>query len=413
MTRYVIIGNSAAAVGCVEGIRQLDSSGSITLISQEPYHTYSRPLISYLLWGKTTEEKMKYRPDSFYTDNRVETLLGKKAVSIDPEGGVVSLDTGRSVPYDKLLVATGSRPFVPPMEGLDAVGEKFTFLSMDDAKALEAALSPKKRVLIVGAGLIGLKCAEGIHDKVKSITVVDLADRILPSILDETGSAMMQSYLEEKGLTFYLCDSVSAFTEKKAVLKSGRTLNFDILVLAVGVRPNMELVKAAGGRVNRGIVTDQYCRTSLPGVYAAGDCTESHDITTGQDRVLALLPNAYMQGECAGIHMAAGGEKPYDRAIPMNAIGFFGYHVMTAGSYMGQDVVRRDGLNYKRLFYQDDRLKGYILIGNVERAGIYTALIRNQTPLSAIDFGLICEKPQLMAFSQKERQKALAGISAD
>lgn len=406
---YVIIGNSAAAVGCIEGIRKNDMESAITVISDEKHHTYSRPLISYLLYGKTDGERMKYRPDSFYKDNNVTAILGKKAVKIDPKNRKVMLDDGKAVPYDKLLVATGSRPFIPPMKGLDTVENKFTFMTLDDAKALDSVLTKESRVLIVGAGLIGLKCAEGILHKIGSLTVIDLADRILPSILDETGSELVQKSIEEKGVKFMLGTSAEEFDGNKAKLTNGETIEFDVLVIAVGVRPNTELVKEAGGNVNKGIVTDQFCRTSISGIYSAGDCTESHDITTGTDRILALLPNAYMQGETAGLHMT-GTDKPYDKAIPMNAIGFFGYHMITAGSYDGEKTVYAEGENYKMLVTKDKLLKGYIMIGDISRAGIYTKLIREQIPLDSIDFELVKEKPQLMAFSLAERKEQLGGV---
>ena len=404
---YVIIGNSAAAVGCVEGIRSIDREGSVTMITDEPYHTYSRPLISYLLCGKTDEERMKYRPDSFYADNGVTLLAGKRAEKIDPVTKTVLLDDGSAVFYDKLLIATGSRPFVPPIKGLNQVKNAFTFMTLDSAKALERALGPDKRVLILGAGLIGLKCVEGISDKAGSLTVVDLADHILPSILDAEGAALVQKHIEDHGVSFILGDGVETFDGNTAVLKSGKTIPFDVLAVCVGVRPNTELISEAGGEVVRGVRVSETCETTLPDVYAAGDCTESFDISCGQNRILALLPNAYMQGECAGVNMA-GGEKHYDHAIPMNAIGFFGYHVLTAGSYTGEVYTASAGNSLKKLFYEDDRLKGFILIGDVARAGIYTSLIRSETPLSSIDFGLICEKPQLMAFSRAERKEMLS-----
>lgn len=406
---YVIIGNSAAAIGCIEGIRQMDAQSLITVIASEPYHTYSRPLISYLLYGKTDEQRMKYRPDGYYEKMGVKTMLGRTVKAIDPAAKKVILEDGEAVKYDKLLVATGSRPFIPPMEGLDSVENKHTFLSLDDAKALEADLRPDSRVLIVGAGLIGLKCAEGIQNRVGSITVVDLAPRILPSILDETGSRMVQRHIESKGILFLLNDSVEKFSRNKALLKSGKTLDFDVLVIAVGVRPNVELLKEAGAVVERGVVTDLHCRTSLKDIFAAGDCAQSHDITTGTDRVLALLPNAYMQGECAGITMA-GGEKAYDKAIPMNAIGFFGLHMITAGSYDGDAYIEQKNGSYKKLVARDGLLKGFILIGDIKRAGIYTSLIREQTPLAELDFERMREKPQMMAFAKAQRAKKLGGI---
>ena len=406
---YVIVGNSAAAIGCVEGIRQVDTKGSILIVSDEPHHTYSRPLISYLLWGKTDRQRMKYRPDSFYEDNKVDTLFGVKATALHPEEHTLELDNGETVTYGKLLLATGSRPFIPPMEGLDQVEKKFTFMTLNDALALEEAITPDSKVLIVGAGLIGLKCAEGIFEKVASLTVVDLANRILPSILDEEGSKLVQEYIEKKGVKFYLSDSVAKFEDGMARLNSGAEVEYDVVVIAVGVRPNVELAQQAGIDVNRGILTDVHCATSAADVYAAGDCTVSHNIASDQDQILALLPNAYMQGETAGVEMA-GGEANYDKAIPMNAMGMLGLHMITAGVYDGEVYKEQNCEGYKKLFVKDGKLKGYILIGDViKRAGIYTSLIREQTPLDEIDFDLIKHSPQLMAFAKKERKVKLAG----
>lgn len=154
---YVIIGNSAAAVGCIEGIRSVDKEGKITVISNETYHTYSRPLISYLLYGKTDEQRMKYRPDNFYEENGCIAKLGVTVTKIDYAGKKVICDNGESIDFDKLLIATGSKPFVPPMTGLETVKNKFSFMSLDDAKGLEKAITKDSRVLIIGAGLIGLK----------------------------------------------------------------------------------------------------------------------------------------------------------------------------------------------------------------------------------------------------------------
>lgn len=408
---YVIIGNSAAAVGCVEGIRSVDQDGSVTVISSELYHVYSRPLISYLLYGKTDEQRMKYRPDDFYARNRVTPMLGVTVTKVDYEGKKVLLEDGAAVPFDKLLFATGSSPFVPPMQGLDEVENKFSFMKLDDAKQLSAALQPETRVLIIGAGLIGLKCAEGIRSKVKSIAVVDLAPRILPSILDETGAAMMQKHIEENGVTFLLNNSVTQFHKNSAELKNGGTVDFDVLVLAVGVRPNTKLAAEIGCKVNKGILSDEHCATNLKDVYAAGDCSESLDITDRQYHVLALWPNAYLQGETAGIDMA-GGEKRYDKAIPMNAIGFFGLPIVTAGSYQGETCVAQDERMYKKLVTRDNLLKGFIIIGDIARAGIYTSLIREETPLDTVDFELIKEKPQLMAFAAPQRAVKLGGVKA-
>lgn len=409
--KYVIIGNGTAAVGCIEGIRSLDRTGGITVISAESHHTYSRPLISYLLQGKTDRRRMKYRDDDFYEKNDCTPLLSRTSAGIDPEARSVRLSDGTNVSYDRLLIATGSVPFIPPTPGLDAVEKQFTFLSLDDADALEKAIGPDSRVLIMGAGLIGLKCAEGLHGRVRSIQVVDMADRILPSILDAEGSGMVQKHLEQAGIRFYLNDTITKYSGNKALLRSGSEIDFDILITAVGVRPGTALAESAGITVRRGIVTDTSGHTNIEGIYAAGDCSESHDISSGEDRVLALLPNAYLQGECAGISMA-GGKKSFDNAIPMNAIGFLGLHILSAGTYTG-DVCRENTEGeYKVLYTMDGLLKGFIRIAEDPAAtGIYTALIRNRTPLDSIDFDLIRKKPQFMAFAAEKRRE-MFGINA-
>ena len=404
--KYVIIGNSAAAIGCIEGIRKVDTKGEITVISDETHHTYSRPLISYYLLRKVTRETMRYRDENFYKDNNVTALLGEKAVKIDKKE--VTIESGKTVPFDKLLIATGSSPFVPPMKGLDSVENKFSFMKFDDALALENVLTPASKVLIVGAGLIGLKCAEGIGRITKDITVVDLADRILSSILDEEGAALMQKHLEEDGMKFHLSDCVETFDNSVAHLKSGKEVVFDVLVLAVGVRPNTELAQNAGAAVEKGIVTDETQKTTLDNVYAAGDCVLTEDVTFGGKRILALLPNAYMQGEVAGINMA-GGKAEFTNGAPMNAIGFNGYHILTAGTYTGEAITEKDGENYKKLFVKDDLLKGFILMGNVARGGIYTNIMKKKIPLSSLDSSIL-GTPNLSAFSESERRRMLGSL---
>lgn len=409
MKRYVIIGNGVAAVGCIEGIRAADRSGGITVVSEEKHHVYSRPLISYYLEGKTDTERMLYRPESFYEDNGCRVLFGRKAVSIDASAKRVKLDNGDGLDYDELCVASGSRPFVPPFAGLDTVKNKFSFMTLDDALALEAALDKDARVLIVGAGLIGLKCAEGIYGRVKSITVCDLADRVLSSILDADCAAIVQSRLEEAGVAFLLGDTAERFDADTAYMKNGAAIGFDILVLAVGVRANTELVKNAGGAVNRGIIVNKKTETSIPHIWAAGDCAEGFDASVGANRVLAILPNAYMQGHTAGVNMA-GGDADLANAIPMNSIGFFGYHIMTAGAYDGEMLEERSEQAVKRFFVKDGLLKGYILLGETERAGIYTALIREKTPLDTIDFELTKKVASNVVFSREIRRKKFGGV---
>ena len=409
MKQYVVIGNGVAAVGCIEGIRSVDKDSKITVVSEENYPVYCRPLISYYLENKTDPERMNYRGADFYEKMGCDVFYGKKVIQINTDSKNVVLDDGAKLPYTEVCVATGSAPFVPPFEGLDTVEKKFSFMTLDDTFTLEKAIDKDSNVLIVGAGLIGLKCAEGLHERVKSITVCDLADRVLSSILDTDCAAIVQKHLEVNGIQFMLGDTAVRFEKNLAQMKSGKTVEFDALVLAVGVRANTTLIKEIGGEVNRGIFVNDRMETSLESIYAAGDCTEGNDISLGQKRVLALLPNAYMQGHTAGVNMA-GGNEIFGKAIPMNSIGFFGLHIMTAGTYEGEMYEEKTDGTLKRLFTKDGLLKGFILIGKTVRAGIYTSLIREKTPLNTIDFDTMKKVASSVAFSAENRRKKFGSV---
>lgn len=413
MKRYVIIGGSIAAVNCVEGIRSLDPEGEITLVTSEAHSNYGRPLISYYLEGRTDLPHMTYRGEDFFAKNRCAIYHGVTAEAIDPAAMTVALSDGRALPYDALCVAAGSRPFIPEFEGLETVERRFTFTTLDDALALEKAVGPESRVLIIGGGFIGLKCAEGLARRAKEITVCDLAPFVMSSILDGDCAPVLERRLRENGIRLRMGDSARSFTGGTAHMCAGDDMDFDVLVLAIGTRPNTGLVAAAGGAVGRGIQVDEHMRTSLPGVWAAGDCVESMDITTGRAQLLAILPNASIQGRCAGVNMA-GGDMVFEKGIRMNSIGFFGMHIMTAGtpfppSEGGRVYADMHPEKCKKLFIKDGLLTGYILIDDVDRAGIYTALIRERTPLDSIDFETVKVHPSLLPFGAAYRSKKLGG----
>jgi NAD(P)H-nitrite reductase large subunit len=409
MKQYVIIGNGVAATGCIEGIRSVDKEGAITVVSEENHEVYCRPLISYYLEKKTDLERMRYRDEAFYERMGCQVLYGKKAVSINKEKKEALLDDGSVLPYTSLCLATGSSPFLPSFEGLDTVPEKYSFLTLDDALALEEAISETSSVLIIGAGLIGLKCAEGICKRAASVTVCDLADRVLSSILDDDAAAIVQRHLEANGLSFLLGDSVARFDKKTAQMNSGAVVDFDVLVLAIGVRANTALAKDAGGEVGRGIRIDSHMRTSLSDIYAAGDCAEGMDISSGETKVLAILPNAVLQGYTAGQNMA-GKNETFEKGIPMNSIGFFGLHIMTAGTYEGEIYEERTEDTLKRIYTKDDLLKGFMLIGLEERAGILTSMIREKTPLSSVNFEIMKKVATTAAFPADIRRKKFGGV---
>lgn len=409
MNQYVIIGNGVAAIGCIEGIRSVDKESKITVVSKENHATYCRPLISYYLENKTDLERINYRSEDFYEKMHCDVLYGVTATDIDAKNKRVVLDNSETLPYTQLCIASGASSLIPTFKGLETVKNRFSFMTLDDTLALEKTINKNSKVLIIGAGLIGLKCAEGLRDKVKSITVCDLADRVLSSILDYDCAKIIQKHLEDNGINFMLKDSVAEFRSTCATMQSSKVIDFDILVLAVGTKSNSALIKNIGGEVDRGILVNEQMKTSVQDIYAAGDCTQGEDISRMQKRVLALLPNAYMQGHCAGVNMA-GKEEVFDKAIPMNSIGLFGLHIMTAGTYDGEMIEEKNETSLKRFFIKDGFLKGYILIGETSRAGIYTSLIRERTPLDTVDFEILKKVATTFAFSPEIRRKKFGSV---
>jgi len=411
--KYVIVGNSAAAIGAVEGIRKVDKDSPITLISDEPYHTYSRPLISYYLAGKVSQEKMYYRNEDFYQVNKVETILGVKAEGLDAAEKVVTLLNGQKVGYDKLLIATGGKPFVPPNLILQKSG-MYSFIKLDDVKEIEKIAKSGSKTVIIGAGLIGLKAAEGLAKLGVDITVVELANRVLSAILDEEAAAFVQDNLEEHGIKFELNTTADKILgEDKVsgvVLQNGKELECDFLIVAIGVVPNTDLVKGSEVKLNRGIVVDEHMETNVPGVYAAGDVSEGYDTIYKQQRVLPILPNAYRQGENAGKNMA-GAESVYAGGFAMNSIGFFDYPMITAGIIKPEgdefeSLVQSDPAckSYKKIVLRQDVIVGFIYLNKVDRAGIITGLISDQVNVSTFKQALLEDDFGYIDFPVEERK---------
>lgn len=417
-TKYLIIGNSAAGIGAVEGIREVDPDGKILIVSDEPYTTYSRPLISYYLQGAVPTDQMYYRDDSFYEDNGCDIFFGPdaKVIDLDLEDKVAELGHGVQVNFDSCLIATGSVPFVPPMEGLENAKNAFTFTKYDDALGIEQVINEAEEpldVVVLGAGLIGLKAVEALQGKVGSITVVDLAERILPSVLTESTAPVMQSHLEDQGISFRLGRSIQRVETKdgvqKAVLSDGEALKADLLILAAGTRPNTALIDDTIIEKGRGILTDTLQKTNVEDVYAAGDCTDSYDISTGMTRNIAILPGAYRQGHAAGVNMA-GGEEVFTDGFPVNALGLLGFYMVSAGAYEGDEQIIVTEEDEKHLFVKDNQLKGFIIFGDAPRAGILTDLIRRKTDLIRVDAERIFESPGLAGFPKEYREEKLARV---
>lgn len=389
--RYLIIGNSAAAVGAVEAIRQYDRQSPITIVADEAHHVYSRPLISYLLGGTVDETHMYYRPEDFYERHHVETMLGVEVARINTSERTASLSGGGQVGYDRLLIATGGKPFVPPLPGANLQGV-YTFTTWQDAHRIDRYIEDGRveTALVVGGGLIGLKTTEALIDRGIPVTVAELADRILSTTFDRTASKMAEGFLRQHDVDVRTGTTVEEIIGRSgrvdhAVLRDGERVNCDLVVFAIGVRPNTGLIpEDAGIEIDRGIRVDRHMRTSVDDVYAAGDCVQAYDLLIDACRPIAIWPNAYRQGYIAGCNMA-GVDRRYEGSFPMNSIEICGVPTISVGltdpprdeDYEIIDKYDRDAQVYKKLVLHHNRLVGAIFVGDIDRAGIYTGLIRD------------------------------------
>jgi NAD(P)H-nitrite reductase large subunit len=409
--RHVIIGNSVTAVGAIEAIREHDAESPITVVADEPHHVYSRPLISYLLGGLVDESRMYYRPPDFYERFHVETMLGTKVERVVPQEHRLSLAGGGTLAYDQLLIATGGKPFVPPVPGADLEGV-FTFTCWDDARRMARYIEDRdvESALVVGGGLIGLKTTEGLMARDIHVTVVELADRILNVSFDQTASRIAESVLRREGTEIKTGITVECIIGRNdkvdhAVLSDQERVDCDLAIFAIGVRPNTEIIPDDSAiDVNRGVLVNQHMRTSVADVYAAGDCVETNNILLDVVHPIAIWPNAYRQGYVAGCNMA-GVEKTFEGGFPMNSVEVCGLPTISVGltdpqedldDYAVMEKYDRKNLTYRKLVLRDHRLVGAICVGDIGRAGIYTGLIRDQADVSPFkdhllsgDFGLI------------------------
>lgn len=406
---YVIVGNSVAAVGAIRAIRSRDIAGNITVISREKHAIYGRPLISYLLGGLITEKRMSYLPDEFYTDNRINLLLDSEVTAVDPQAKKVTLAAGDSLPYDKLLLATGGDPFVPPIDGLADKDRVFTFTTWEDAAKLKGISHDISRAVVIGGGLIGLKAAEGLNLLNKPVTVVELADRVLSSAFDRPAGKIVARKMKANGIDVLTEDTVVKIEGDGAeitgvTLKSGDFISCDTVVVAIGVRPAAAFLKGSGIEVNRGIVVDNTMATSAADVYAAGDVAEAADFFSSQKNPMPIWPDAYIQGDIAGSAMAGDGDKQYEGGLAMNSIEFFKVSTISMGItnpkesdefeiHTFQDI---QNYQYRKIVLQDNRLVGAVLVGDVDRAGILSGIIKNKIDVTPFkenllkpDFGFI------------------------
>jgi NAD(P)H-nitrite reductase large subunit len=408
-TEYLIIGNSAGGIGAAEAIREVDKENTVTILSDEPYPAYSRPLISEYLSCERTLDEILFRPAGFYEQNSIDLMLGKSVKSLDLTGKTVGLDGGEKIAWTKLLLATGGIPIVPKMEGLDKKGV-FKFLTLGDAKAINDFLNDHSRAVVIGGGLIGISVSEALTKRGIPVTIVEMKDRVLNTILDERASAIAEEMITKAGIRVIVNNTVSEIIGAKAVegvvLDSGEVIPCDLVVIAIGVLPRTELVKEIDIEINRGILVDRHMATSVPDVYACGDVAEAYDFVINANRLIPIWPNAYIGGMTAGANMA-GVKIEYPGGTVMNSVNYFGLDITSAGIVIPPDsncdVLTRDmDAIYQKVVLSGGQIIGMVFVKDIEKSGIIFGLMREKTDVSNFkqalltdDFGLAYTPPEL------------------
>jgi len=411
--KYLIIGNSAGGIGAAEAIRGVDRVGTLAIVSDEPYPTYSRPLISEHLAEGRPLERMLYRPADFYQKNKIKTLFGDKVARINFSERNIELESGRAIGWQKLLLATGGVPIVPKMEGKDLKGV-FTFTTLDDAKAIDKFLKQrqgKMRAVVIGGGLIGVSATEALLKRGVEVSIVEMKDWVLNTILDEEAAALEAKALIKAGVDIMTGHTVAGINssllgEVNGVsLDDGRTFACDMVVIAIGVTPRLDLVADNGVRTNRGIIVDRCMATSVPGVYACGDVAEAYDFVYGENRVTPVWPNAYVGGRTAGLNMA-GQKAEYEGGTAMNALKYFGVNIVSAGMVNAPDdsyevISRRSDGIYKKVIIKGGKITGMVFAGDIEKAGIIYNLMKDGVKVGAFKEALLSDDFGLASLPEK------------
>ncbi|MDQ7850576.1 MAG: FAD-dependent oxidoreductase [Armatimonadota bacterium] len=390
--RHLIIGNGAAGNAAAQAIRRRDPSSEITIVSDELHAAYYRPLLPYLLHD--APEAQHLHRDPLHLPRDVMVHLGARVRAVVPAEARVILDDGRTLAYDRLLIATGASPALPPIDGVPGPGS-FVLRTLDDATVLKAAvraIGPSSPAVIVGGGRIGTKVALGLRHLGLSVTIVEMLPWIVPQQLDAPAAEIVQAALQAQGIEMIFGRTVRALCRQEGrlrgvVLDDGTELAAGLVVIATGVRANADIARTAGLATRHGILVNRFLQTSYPQIYAAGDVVETADVVTGEPVVSGTWTNAVFMGQVAGENMA-GGSREYPGAWGLlNAVELAGIPVISAGlihpPQEGYDVHahRRDRV-YRKLVFRGGTLVGFILVGEVEGAGVYTALIRERVDVS-------------------------------
>jgi len=390
-SKYLIVGSSHAALEAATAIRLIDGDGALTLLTRDRRLPYSPTILPYVVSGRSQPDEVTLRDQAYFRGNAIEFVSGATVASVDPTQSSLRLASGETWQYDRLLIATGAAPMLPPVAGLTEV--PFHVLrSMDDAIELRQAIGQAESAIVLGAGLIGMHAAENMAKAKVAVTVVELQAHALSTYFQPKASAIIERIFARNGIRMLMGQTLTSVTRQGksciATLADGATIAADLLLVCTGVKPNIGFLNGTGIEVDSGILVDDRMRTNVPNIWAAGDVAQARGLWGGTV-VNGILPNAAEQGRIAGLGMAddAGG-KPFPGAVPLNTYSFFGQQAVSVGRADAGDGFEIEESSsegvYRRIVLKDGQLVGIATINDFVDAGIMWQLIRRRIDLSSV-----------------------------
>lgn len=386
---YLVLGAGPAGVTAAETLRKHDKNAKITLLGGEPEPPYSRMAIPYYLIEKVGEDGTYLRQQADHYENLNIDYVHGTATALQGKAKRIKLTDGSELQFDKLLICTGASPITPPVPGLDRDGI-FNCWTLEDARHIAKLAQKGEPVILMGAGFIGSIILESLALKGVNLTVVEMGDRMVPRMLDETAGVMLQQWCENKGVRVMTKTMISEVTDGPEGLtvhtKDGDKLDAKLLVVAAGVQPNIGFLASSGVEIEHGILVDQYMRTSVPDVYAAGDVCQATDFSTQKAEMLAIQPVAVEHGRIAAQNMA-GKVTPHEGSLNMNVLESMGLITASFGLWMGVEggdsakMVDLENNRYLRLEFDGNKLVGGQAVGLTEHVGILRGLIQTELDL--------------------------------
>ncbi len=384
--KAVIIGNGLAGTMAAKGLRELDPSITIEIIAEECYPYYPRPNLIDFVAGSLPYEKLFAFPPNWHERLNISVRLGSPVVRIDPASGTVATREGAASTFDRLLLATGSSAVVPPVRGADKKGV-FVLRTLDDALAILEMLKTRRRVAVLGGGLLGLEIARALKSRGAEVSVTEFFDRLLPRQLDAPGAALLKAQIERMGIAVRLGASAEEITGAGEAaglrFQDGGSAEAEMVVFAAGVHPNVALAKDAGLETDRGVVVDDSLRTSHPSVFAAGDVAQH------KGRVYGIIPASFDQARTAAYSML-GLDKKYEGTVPSNTLKVVGLFVTSVGLVnpegAGYEIIAKEDAEagvYKKLVLKDGALEGAIWMGTKKGAADIARLTASRKNVAA------------------------------